>query len=268
MGRSHNVEFALATRLVSYARGLLIAQGLTRELWNWCVDPTTLHALSSALYSRRSSGHFFGDNKLSTNFPSLLYLLTECITDSCSISLSAWGFSSSPWYFPCSKCSWLIHVYLAKPAFLSLPVSAEWWSVDDLFWISNWRLKLDTSAVGSSWEKVYVKEYVWQMKRLEKFAKKRGLEEADIFSSVKRRRVKGLWSPSVFISGVAPLNRQICRITVSVALLWFWSKTIFCWDFYFVVFFVQNDLGANVFIKVHHYDLFLLNFRRICIEKR
>ena len=35
-------------------------------------------------------------------------------------------------------------------------------------------------------------EYVWQMKRLEKFAKKRGLEEADIFSSVKRRRVKDL----------------------------------------------------------------------------
>ena len=35
-------------------------------------------------------------------------------------------------------------------------------------------------------------EYVWQMKRLEKFAKKRGLEEADIFSNVKRRRVKDL----------------------------------------------------------------------------
>ena len=82
-----------------------------------------------------------------TNFPSLLYSFTECITDSCLIPLSAWGFSSSPWYFPCFKCSWLIHVYLAKPAFLSLPVSAEWWSVDDLFWISNWRLKLDTSAV-------------------------------------------------------------------------------------------------------------------------
>ena len=96
-----------------------------------------------------------------TNFPSLLYLFTECITDSCSIPLSAWDFSSSPWCFPCSKCSWLIHVYLAKPAFLSLPVSAEWWSVDDLFWISNWRLKLDTSAVGSSWEKVFVVDFPW-----------------------------------------------------------------------------------------------------------